>query len=333
MKNIFKIVVFLFLLSGLSACEGARDFELEQGIWRAVLKTSSGVEIPFNFEVIDSADHKFLDIINGEERFRVNEISKESDSIFIKMPLFDSEIRAKIRNESLNGIWVKQLGDSSESMMMEAHKGYSWRFFKVNAKAKYILTGRWSVSFRDPKTGDSAPAVGEFSQQDGRLFGTFLTSTGDFRFLEGTVSNNKIYLSCFDGSHAFLFTAKVLDDNTIVEGNFYSGLSAVQTWNAKRDNDAILPDAYSLTVLKDGFDKLDFYFPDLNGKKVSLSDSKFKNKIVLVQFFGSWCPNCMDETAYLVPLYRKYQQKGLEIVALAYERTSDTSVQSRVFYV
>lgn len=323
MKNIFKIVVFLFLLSGLSACEGARDFELEQGIWRAVLKTSSGVEIPFNFEVIDSADQKFLDIINGEERFRVNEISKESDSIFIKMPLFDSEIRAKIRNESLNGIWVKQLGDSSESMMMEAHKGYSWRFFKANAKAKYILTGRWSVSFRDPKTGDSAPAVGEFNQQDGRLFGTFLTSTGDFRFLEGTVSNNKIYLSCFDGSHAFLFTAKVLDDNTIVEGNFYSGLSAVQTWNAKRDNDAILPDAYSLTVLKDGFDRLDFYFPDLNGKKVSLSDSKFKNKIVLVQFFGSWCPNCMDETAYLVPLYRKYQQKGLEIVALAYERTSD----------
>ena len=31
----------------------------------------------------------------------------------------------------------------------------------------------------------------------------------------------------------------------------------------------------------------------------------------------------LDETAYLVPFYKKYREKGLEIVALAYERTSD----------
>jgi len=323
MKNNFKIIAFFFLISGLYSCHGNTDNQLENGIWRATLKTSSGAEIPFNFEVIDSADQKFLDVINGDERFRVNEISTVSDSIFIQMPLFDSEIRAKIKNGSLNGQWIKQFADSGEVMMIEAKNGYSWRFFKANTKPEFVVTGRWSVNFQDAKTGKSIPAIGEFTQQDGRVLGTFLTSTGDYRFLEGTVSDDNIYLSCFDGSHAFLFTGKILDNNTIVDGSFYSGLSSVQTWTAKRDEEAILPDAYSITALKDGFDKIDFSFPDLNGKNVSLSGSKFKNKIVLVQFFGSWCPNCMDETAYLVPFYEKYQKKGLEIVALAYERSTD----------
>jgi len=323
MKNIFKITLFLFLLTGLSACENKTNHELEQGIWRATLMTTSGAGIPFNFEVIDSANQKFLDVINGNERFRVNEISTVSDSIFIQMPLFDSEIRVKIRNGSLNGQWIKHFADSSEIMMFEAKKGYSWRFFKANTKPEFVVSGRWSVAFNDTKTGNEVQAIAEFAQKDGRIFGTFLTSTGDYRFLEGTVSDDKIYLSCFDGSHAYLFTGKILNKNSIVDGLFYSGLSSVKTWTAKRDDTAILPDAYSITSLKDGFDKIDFSFPDLNGKNVSISDPKFRNKIVLVQLFGSWCPNCMDETAYLVPLYKKYKEKGLEIIALAYERTAD----------
>ena len=38
---------------------------------------------------------------------------------------------------------------------------------------------------------------------------------------------------------------------------------------------------------------------------------------------GSWCPNCMDESAYLSKVYKRYKSKGLEIIALAYERTAD----------
>jgi hypothetical protein len=85
---------------------------LETGIWRATLKTSSGAEIPFNFEVTDSANQKYLDVINGNERFRVNEISKVSDSVNIQMPLFDSEIKAKIKGGGLyteNGLNILQI--------------------------------------------------------------------------------------------------------------------------------------------------------------------------------------------------------------------------------
>ncbi len=323
MKYILNIALFFALLSLFSACSNTSDAGFKDGMWRATLKTNSGAEIPFNFEVIDSAGQKFLDIINGKERFRVNEISTIADSVIIQMPLFDSEIRAVLKNESLTGRWIKHYADSDEVLKFHAKANDDWRFFKVSAASKSNVSGRWSVTFTTPNIKDSYVALGEFSQENGKVLGTFLTETGDYRFLEGTVSDGNLYLSCFDGSHAYLFTGKLLNDSTIVDGKFYSGFSAIETWTAKKDDQAILPDAYSLTDLKDGNDKMNFSFPGLDGKNISLSDQKFKDKIVLVQFFGSWCPNCMDETAYLTSFYKKYKTKGVEIVGLAYERSKD----------
>ncbi|WP_291403933.1 TlpA disulfide reductase family protein [Daejeonella sp.] len=323
MKYVLNITLFFALLSLFSSCSNTPDAGFDEGIWRATLKTSSGAEIPFNFEVIDSADQKFLDIINGKERFRVNQISAMADSLIIQMPLFDSEIRAVLKNKTLSGRWIKHYADSDEVLQFHAKSNDDWRFFKVNPESKSNVSGRWSVTFNTLNNKDSYASVGEFSQENGRVLGTFLTATGDYRFLEGTVSDGNLYLSCFDGSHAYLFTGKLLNDSTIVDGKFYSGYSSIETWTGKKDDRATLPDAYSLTNLKSGYDKINFSFPNLDGKKVSLSDEKFKNKIVLVQFFGSWCPNCMDETAYLSSFYKKYQSKGVEIVGLAYERSKD----------
>lgn len=323
MKYVLNSTLFLFLLVLISACSSSSEGGFQAGIWRGTLKTNSGAEIPFNFEVSDSAGRKVIDIINGKERFRVDEISTLADSVIIQMPLFDSEIRAALKNESLRGRWIKHYADSDEVLQFRANAKDNWRFFKVNTKSKSNISGRWSVVFNTPDPKSSYPAVGEFSQEDGKITGTFLTATGDYRFLEGTISDGNLYLSCFDGSHAYLFTAKVLDDNTLADGKFYSGFAALETWTAKRDENAILPDAYSLTNLKAGYDKISFSFPNLDGKKVSIEDEKFKNKIILVQFFGSWCPNCMDETAYLTDFYKKYQPKGVEIIGLAYERSTD----------
>ena len=44
---------------------------------------------------------------------------------------------------------------------------------------------------------------------------------------------------------------------------------------------------------------------------------------MIVQISGSWCPNCMDETAYLSEWYRQNKDRGAEIIMLCYERTPD----------
>ena len=68
---------------------------------------------------------------------------------------------------------------------------------------------------------------------------------------------------------------------------------------------------------------LAFTFKDIDGRSVSLGDPRFKGKVVLLQIMGSWCPNCMDETRFLSSFYKEYQNKGVEIIALAYERSTD----------
>ncbi len=48
-----------------------------------------------------------------------------------------------------------------------------------------------------------------------------------------------------------------------------------------------------------------------------------------MQIMGSWCPNCIDETNFLVPFYNANKNNGLEIIGLCYERSEDFSVASK----
>ncbi|MDB5011758.1 MAG: TlpA family protein disulfide reductase, partial [Mucilaginibacter sp.] len=317
MKIKYPLLTLLFTLLFYI---GFAQAKLSTGIWRGALKTASGTEIPFNFEVNNIAGKQHIAIINGTERFKVDNITEKGDSVFIKMPLFDSEFRLKLEGGNLIGKWIKHLGNKDGIMDFKATPNTSWRFFKTVIKPQVDVTGRWSAVFGEGDKKDVT--VGEFKQTGEKLTGTFLTTTGDYRYLEGVVSGDQLYLSCFDGGHAYTFTAKVTGQK-MVEGKLYAGLTSIEKWEATRNENAKLPDAYSLTALKPGYKKIDFTFLDLNDKKVSLTNSRFKNKVVIVQIMGSWCPNCMDETAYLINYYKKYHPKGVEIVGLAYERTTD----------
>ena len=311
-----KKQLYLLILLCLSAFLATAQTKLKTGTWRGVLKPAAG-ELPFNFEVKDTAGHQQLTILNARERFKVNDVKFTGDSVFIRMPLFDSEFRLKHEQGSaLTGRFIKHLGDRDAVTPFTAQQGIKWRFFQAPEKPVYNISGRWSAVFGEGTDRDTT--VGEFVQTDNKITGTFLTTTGDYRYLEGTVSGSKLYLSCFDGGHAFLFTANIQDPQTLTNGLFGN-----TPWTAVKNANAKLPDAYSLTVLKPGYKKISFSFPDLDGKKVSLDDARFKNKVVILQVMGSWCPNCMDETAYLVNYYKKYHAKGVEVAGLAYERTAD----------
>ncbi|MBS7566565.1 TlpA family protein disulfide reductase [Mucilaginibacter sp. Bleaf8] len=312
MKKTFYLALILFL----SAASAFAQTKLPSGIWRGVLTTTAGADVPFNFNVQDTAGRQQLTIYNANERFKVTDVKASGDSVFIKMPLFDSEFKLKLQGGQLNGQWIKHVGERDVAMKFTASHGENWRFVKSPEKPAYNVTGRWLAVFGEGADRDTT--VGEFKQEGSRLTGTFLTTTGDYRYLEGNVSGDKLYLSCFDGGHAFLFTATVKDNQTITDGKFGNS-----PWTAVKDANAKLPDAFSLTALKPGYKKISFSFPDLDGKKVSLDDPQFKNKVVILQITGSWCPNCMDETAFLVNYYKKYHKRGVEVLGLAYERTTD----------
>src|SRR5262249_39611660 len=135
-------------------------------------------------------------------------------------------------------------------------------------------------------------------------------------------ADKRLRLSCFDGTHAFLFDARLEGDGRL-NGEFWSGDRGHDTWTAERDASAKLADTFSLARWNDDFGLATLLFPDLDGKERSLADAEFDGKARILQVMGSWCPNCQDETHYLADLDRRYRSRGLSIVGLSFEITGD----------
>ena len=301
---------------------GQQNRNLQNGLWRAVLERKDGSEIVFNFEAKDSAGKKILYIRNAAERLLVDDIVVKGDSVFITLPFFESQLRASfINSNELKGVWLKRLVDKYQVIPFTAYYDQPFRFNAPSNAAMANVSGRWAVKFLKAAKNEEL-SVGEFVQQGNHVTGTFLNETGDYRFLEGVMDGDSFKLSCFDGGHAFLFTGKV-DGDSISGGQYFSGPAFKLGWVAKKDANAQLPDEFSLTKMRQGESKFDFSFKDIDGKQVSIHDARFKNKVLLIQIMGSWCPNCMDETPFLSGLYDKYKSKGVEVIGLAYERSTD----------
>jgi thiol-disulfide isomerase/thioredoxin len=320
-NKILYIFIILIAIPIFSVAQIRQNIKLKEGIWRAVLTLKDEIELPFNFEVDKSG--KLL-IMNAEERILTNEIEFiDSNKIKILLPVFSTYIEAELEGETLKGYWVNP-EKKDYQIPFFAQAGPKDRFAATESAPLCDISGNWEVSF-SPGTNSEYKAIGIFKQKSNKVTGTFLTETGDYRYLEGQIEEGSLKLSCFDGAHAFLFTANVSKDN-FSNGVFYSGKHWSEPWIAVKNEKFTLSDPDTLTYLKTGFDKIDFSFPDENGDTISLSDEKFRNKAIIVQIMGSWCPNCMDESVYLSEVYKKYKSKGLEIIAIDYEIRNDIEV-------
>ncbi|AWV99531.1 peroxiredoxin family protein [Arcticibacterium luteifluviistationis] len=294
------------------------------GVWRAEVPTLIG-PIPFNLEIETKNDTIKVYAINADEKLELDNAFFKNDSLHITMEVFDAEIVAHVSDKTMHGIYTKKLDDNSNRTgAFSASMGDSYRFTADSETAKHDVSGKWQVSFTEPE-GKIYPAVGIFSQKGNKVTGTFLTSTGDYRFLDGNVVGDSLKLSCFDGTHIFLFKAKI-NENKLEGGRFSSSLLYKETWEGVKDDNAKLPDPDSLTFIKAGFDKFELSFKNTKGETISLSDAQYKDKVVLVQILGSWCPNCMDESKFYVKWLKENPEKDVEIIGLAFEKSTEPDI-------
>jgi thiol-disulfide isomerase/thioredoxin len=314
---------FTAAVISLVSCNTKKNHELLSGPWRATLNIQNQ-SLPFNLYVEkDSADYRIY-ILNAKDSLLLHEITFKEDSVIIPMHIFDASIHAKVEDHKLTGVFIKHY-EKDYRIPFQADHGATHRFAKSTEVTGKNYTGKFSVRIFEET--DTTDAVGVFTQDNNKVTGTFLTPTGDYRFLEGNVVNDSLYLSLFDGNYAYLFKAG-FETPVKISGRFYSGKSKKVRWEGIRNDTATLVDSESLTQLKKGYDKIDFSFPDVNKNYLSLKDPRFQNKVVILQLLGSWCPNCMDETKFLAPWYDKNKGRGVEIVGLAYERKADFNYAS-----
>lgn len=320
--NPLRILQFV-ILATLLACGAVpgKTRGLQEGVWHLTLDLN-GEALPFLFDLErDSADWRMV-VHNGEEHIVVDDLHLHGDSVRVRMPLFDSEFRGVVRDDStITGNWYNYLKGPDYKIGFTARAGRTTRF-PSPAPGTAGLSGQWETHF-SPGTPDAYDALGIFKEKDGHVTGTFGTETGDYRFLEGVLDGDSLKLSCFDGSHAFLFKAVLRNDSLV--GRYWSGTHWQEPWVAVRNPEFRLRDPDSLTFLKEGYDMVDFSFPSIDGGVVSPKDARHAGHVLMVQVMGSWCPNCVDETLLLDEMYAKYHEQGLDVIAIAFEKYEDES--------
>lgn len=293
---------------------------LTLGIWRAVLNIH-GNELPFNFELTEKGGSYIIYIQNGLEKIEVNEITLQNDSLFIRLPVYDSEIHAAISSNRMEGTWFNFSRTDQREIVFHAKAGDTNRFHSA-ASPKTDFTGRYVCYFRQNEK-DSSLAIGLIEQSGKKVNATFMTSAGDYRFLEGVSDGDSLKLSYFDGAFAYLFLARKQGNR--IEGKFYSGIHYQTNWDGVRNDTVQLPNPFEISKIKEGINTLSFCFPDKDSSLISFPSEKFKNKVTIVQISGSWCPNCVDETKYLSWFKENNNGLPVEIVALMFEKTDDFS--------
>jgi len=306
-----SIIITLFL-SFMSFSAHSR--RLNTGPWRFELKTTHGI-VPFIINISNIKNKYSAILLNGDEKIPLH-INFSDIGISIPIQTFELSIELTYpKNGKMYGHLVRHNKNPKSKIPLTATFGESLRFPEIDESSPIDLNGKWSVTLTHD-TNQKEQAVLIFKQNKNKIYGSILTQTGDYRYMEGVVWGNKFKAASFDGVYNYLFTGEVIDKRLKAEI-----LNSYKTQvEGSRDDKAELPDAYAHTKV----DSLNFEFPDLFGKKISLKDQKFKDKPVIIQIFGSWCPNCLDEMNFLIPWYSQNSKRNIEVLALAFERSLDT---------
>ncbi|NGP76993.1 TlpA family protein disulfide reductase [Balneolaceae bacterium YR4-1] len=314
-----KTLFLLLTIVGftLLSCSGSVEPEQVAGTYRGVLESPGG-ELAFPITISNSGDSLQAFSSNGADTVYYNDITVKEDSLILGFDYYDSYLRGKVNFDgSLSGNWSRRAPNGRRSVLpFRAEKGVTERYPETSPD-NYNFEGNWKATFTDED--GTFPAQGKFvSQPGGKLFGTIKKETGDYRFLEGFYTDSTLTLSTFDGAHAFLFKAQLQPDGTL-KGDLWSRDDYHATWTAEKGQ-ASLRSPLQISAEEAVGNSMEFTFPNLQGDTLRADDPAFQNKPMLVYLFGSWCPNCADETNMLKEIYsEEYSNTDLQIVGLAYE--------------
>ena len=315
----FFLVVFGCIL--LISCNSEDSEKLELGDYVGRLEVENNKYLPFNFSVTNDST---LVVQNSSEIVDFS-IVYSKDSIFIKSKVFEGFIKGVLVENKINGFFTIESLD--RSVPFSSYKNNN-RFNIDFDENKKLTLNRWKFTF-NPNKDNASFSVGIFNSiGENEISATFRTTTGDYGYMHGGYKENKIVLSTFNGSRAYLFEAEMNKDS--IEGVMYAGNHSKTIVKGVLDNDFELSNEYSLTSLKVKNQKFDFSFENTLGKLISIDDEFYDGKSMVVQLMGSWCSNCLDESKFYVDYMNKNELKDIEFVALAFEyaKTKDDALNS-----
>lgn len=294
--------------------------------WKGFAKNPSGDEVAFTLEVVRDGNKVRGALLNGNDRTESTDGSIEGNNLKLKFDYYDAVLNAVIDGDKLTGSLDRQWKKEILKRELRASKITS----EVSSKSTTDkqITGEWLLEFGDAPKKSLSRAV--FRIENNGIIGTVIPVHGDWGEMTGSFDNNVLTLYRFDVINSRKLLLKLTPQGKL-EGYVDYGLASLPKRNVageritakNKDKVASLPDPKNHTRMKNLSEPLRFSFPDSKGQLISLTDERYKNKVVIVSITGTWCPNCHEEAPMLQEFYDRYRKDGLEIVAPAFEYSGD----------
>lgn len=297
---------------------------------------SESYVVPFDLLIERMPGGLHAALLNGTDRIDFSSAVQRDGEITLRLEQYDATLTAhcvegKRTCTAIEGEYVRQKGSSISSYAITARR-VPYR----ETLSSPTLAPDWQMAFTDqsgkPAAEASAPA--HFTLRGDQVEGTVAPVSGDYGLLAGTLRNSELHLSRFDGIHALRLDGHVISPDRI-EGVFHvspgNSLNFVATRTATAS--AGFDEAEHLTSVTDPSEAFRFHGLDSSGATVTEQDPRFRGKVVLLDIFGTWCPNCHDEAPVLQSLYAKFHERGLEVVGLSYEYVDDRARSLRLIDV
>ena len=310
MKRLFAVLV-----AALVAVPIAARAQAPTGLWDAAVVVN-GLEIPFRFEIAGNGSQVSGWFFNGEEKVLSTGGKFENGSLVLNFDHYATSVEANLVNDRLAGTYNRATG---------FYPFYAKRFAPPAAFPNEVpkIDGLWQIGGVRSNKGESAWRF-IVRQAGAEVTAAILRVDGDTGALAGTYRNGKFIVSHFSGARPLVLElTPTKDGNLEIVRNREEKMIAVRATEAKLKDVPEPTDPSRHSSVKDPTEPFKFSLPDVTGKILSNTDERFRNKVVIVSISGSWCPNCHDEAPFLAELYRKYQSKGLEIVALSFEEARE----------
>lgn len=284
---------------------GCYNDEKLDGIWFFELALQDQ-KIPFYLEFKE--DNKVI-LQNNKELINLTYSKSKTDKkIIIPIQNYDVAFELKLTGNTLRGYWIKYNKSPEYKVSIFGMKTNRSAFPKTEKAIN--LPNKWKISFSDNKNG-----ILNFTNINNYPYASILTETGDYRFLTPKINKNNLILYGFDGYFAFFLTGILKDTNTFT-GTMYAGKSFSQKFSAIADNQFKLRDADKITTYKGSLNNIKL---KQLGDEVSTT-LVTPGKVNIIQIFGTWCPNCIDETKF-IQSWRRSNSTEVKFKMVSFERS------------
>jgi thiol-disulfide isomerase/thioredoxin len=294
------------------------------GLWDATVVVNTApagadpvrMDIPFRFEIVcagPSCASPKGSFFNGDDKVTSTTGQFAGSALTLSFDEYGTKLEASFKDGKLEGQYTR--GTRGAPYPFQAK-----RFVAVDIGDRNIpsIAGLWNIQVKSSK-GEAAWQL-IVRQSGAEVSAAILRIDGDTGTLTGAYRDGAFVLSHFSGARPLRLELTPKADGTLaVVQNREAALTALRADQALAKGLPQPSDPSRFTSVKDPSEPLRFSFPDLEGHQVANTDPRFQNKVVIVSISGSWCPNCHDETPFLVELYKKYKSRGLEIVSLSFE--------------